>query len=85
MDVKQYEEIKGLIDKANTEALKAQGALDSIKKDWQEKYGLDDINAVEEHLDALQQELAKLEDRKNTVFRTLVESEDWDKIKEELS
>ena len=43
MELKEVERIKDLINKNEIEKAKAQGVKESIKKQWKEKFGTDDV------------------------------------------
>ena len=46
MELKEVERIKDLINKNEIEKAKAQGVKESIKKQWKEKFGTDDVEEI---------------------------------------
>lgn len=77
--------IKSLINKSKLESAKSEGRMESIKKGWKEKYGFDSVNKANEKLEELKQELENSTNRLNKVYNELLESQDWDKLEEELN
>lgn len=84
MDLKQVEKIKDLINKNEIEKAKAQGVKESIKKQWKEKFGTDDVEEIKGKLQGMQDELNKSNKRIQTLTDKLFDSYDWDKLEEEL-
>ena len=84
MDTDEVIRIKEIIKKAQEESLKAQGAIDSIKKEWKEKYGTDDVSQIKKLLSENIDKLEVLRSRKTTVYDELVKSCDWDALSEKL-
>ena len=84
MDLKEVTRIKDLINKNEIEKAKAQGVKESIKKQWKEKFGTDDINKVKEKLQEMQCEFDNSNKRLQTLTDKLFNSYDWDKLEEEL-
>ena len=84
MELKEVERIKDLIDKNEIEKAKAQGVKESIKKQWKEKFGTDDVNEVKVKLQEMQGELDNSNKRLQTLSEKLFNSYDWDKLEEEL-
>lgn len=84
MDLKEVTRIKDLINKNEIEKAKAQGVKESIKKQWKEKFGTDDVNKVKEKLQEMQGELDNSNKRLQTLTDKLFDSYDWDKLEEEL-
>ena len=72
--------IKELISKAESESLKSQGALDTIKAKWQELYGTDDIEVIKSKKEEMLSQLEKLETRRNVVYDSIVNAHDWEKL-----
>lgn len=84
MELKEVERIKDLINKNEIEKAKAQGVKESIKKQWKEKFGTDDVNEVKVKLQEMQGELDNSNKRLQTLSEKLFNSYDWDKLEEEL-
>jgi hypothetical protein len=84
MDLKEVTRIKDLINKNEIEKAKAQGVKESIKKQWKEKFGTDDVNKVKEKLQEMHGELDNSNKRLQTLTDKLFDSYDWDKLEEEL-
>lgn len=84
MELKEVERIKDLINKNEIEKAKAQGVKESIKKQWKEKFGTDDVNEVKGKLQEMQDELDNSNKRLQTLADKLFNSYDWDKLEEEL-
>lgn len=84
MKTSEMERIKYLIKTAELEQAKAQGAKDNIKADWKKKYGFETLEEAKEKLEELSAEVEKNEKKKEKLMNELNESQDWDKIEEEL-
>lgn len=84
MDLKEVTRIKDLINKNEIEKAKAQGVKESIKKQWEEKFGTDDVEQIKGKLRAMQDELDGANKRLQTLTDKLFDSYDWDKLEEEL-
>ncbi len=84
MELKEVERIKDLINKNEIEKAKAQGVRESIKKQWKEKFGTDDVNEIKEKLQEMQSELENSNKRLQTLENKLFSSYDWDKLEEDL-
>lgn len=84
MNSNEIERIKELIQKAELEKAKAQGAKDSIKAEWKKKYGFETVEEAREKLNELNSELEKNEKKKEKLMNEILESQDWDEIEDEL-
>lgn len=84
MKLEQVQRIKEIIDRAEIEKAKAEGAIESIKKKWKETFGTDDINQVEIELEKLMKEKERLEARIKSIKDELVSAYDWESIADEL-
>lgn len=84
MKVSEIERIKELIKTAELEQAKAQGAKDSIKAEWKKKYGFETLEEAKAKLEEISSNLEKNEKKKEKLMNELNESQDWDKIEEEL-
>lgn len=84
MNLKEVERIKDLINKNEIEKAKAQGVKESIKKQWKEKFGTDDVNEIKVKLQEMQDELDGANKRLEKLTEKLFNSYDWDKLEEEL-
>ena len=84
MELKEVERIKDLINKNELEKAKAQGVKESIKKQWKEKFGTDDVEEIKGKLQEMQGELDNSNKRLETLSNKLFDSYDWDKLEEEL-
>ena len=84
MELKEVERIKDLINKNEIEKAKAQGVKESIKKQWKEKFGTDDVEEIKGKLQEMQCELDNSNKRLETLSNKLFDSYDWDKLEEEL-
>lgn len=84
MKVSEVERIKDLIKTAELEQAKAQGAKDSIKAEWKKKYGFETLEEAKEKLKELNAGVEKNEKKKEKLMTELSESQDWDKIEDEL-
>ena len=84
MGLKEVERIKDLINKNEIEKAKAQGVKESIKKQWKEKFGTDDVEEIKGKLQEMQGELDNSNKRLETLSNKLFDSYDWDKLEEEL-
>lgn len=84
MKTSEFENIKDLIQRAEVEKAKSQGVKDSIKSEWKKKYGFETLEEAKDKLKELENEFNKNENRKEKLMNELVESQDWEKIEEEL-
>lgn len=84
MKTSEMERIKDLIKTAELEQAKAQGAKDNIKADWKKKYGFETLEEAKAKLEEISSNLEKNEKKKEKLMNELNESQDWDKIEEEL-
>ena len=84
MNLKEVERIKALINKNEIEKAKAQGVKESIKKQWKEKFGTDDVDEIKNKLQEMQGELDNSNKRLETLGDKLFNSYDWDKLEEDL-
>lgn len=84
MDADDVVRIKELIRKAEAESLKAQGAIDSIRKQWKEEYGTDDPSEIAKEYDKLNEEYETLKKRQDDVYEKLSTAVDWDDIAKRL-
>lgn len=84
MKVSEFENIKNLIQKAEVEKAKAQGVKENIKGEWKKKYGFETLEEAKEKLNELNSDYNKNENRKEKLMNELEESQDWEKIEEEL-
>ena len=84
MELKEVERIKDLINKNELEKAKAQGVKESIKKQWKEKFGTDDVEEIKGKLQEMHGELDNSNKRLETLSNKLFNSYDWDKLEEEL-
>lgn len=84
MELKEVERIKDLINKNELEKAKAQGVKESIKKQWKEKFGTDDVEEIKGKLQEMQGELDNSNKRLERLVDKLFDSYDWDKLEEEL-
>ena len=84
MELKEVERIKDLINKNEIEKAKAQGVKESIKKQWKEKFGTDDVEEIKGKLQEMQGELDNSNKRLETLSNKLFNSYDWGKLEEEL-
>lgn len=84
MELKEVERIKDLINKNEIEKAKAQGVKESIKKQWKEKFGTDDVEEIKGKLQEMQGELDNSNKRLETLSNKLFDSYDWNKLEEEL-
>ena len=85
MDSNEIERIKNLIQKAETQKAKAEGVIEKIKFEWKEKYGTDDISVIRNKLEELESELESSNERIESIYNKLLESNDWDKLEQELN
>jgi len=84
MKVNDIEKIKDLIKDAELEQAKAQGAKDNIKAEWKKKYGFETLEEAKEKLEELSAGVEKNEKKKEKLMDELSDSQDWDKIEDEL-
>lgn len=85
MDSRRFEEIKDLISKAEIENAKAQGKIDSIKKEWLREYGTDDIDEIKKIYKDLEDKKIALENKMNELWNKLESSCDWEELEKKLN
>lgn len=85
MNVDEVMKIKETIKRAQEEALKAQGAIDTIEKDWKETYGTSNIDEINALLLDYTNKLQSLEKKKEIVENDLLNACDWEEVKRKLS
>jgi chromosome segregation ATPase len=79
LDIKR---IKGLIQDAEMAAAKAQGALESIQKKWEESYGDGALSTAESKLEELEKLIQKQEQKKEKLEKELESLYDWDSLED---
>ena len=84
MDVEKVNEIKDLISKCEIESAKAQGIIESIKKQWKAEFGTDDEKEIEKKLEELKTEFVQSSERLESLYCKLVDSYDWEQLEDEL-
>lgn len=84
MKTSEFENIKNLIQRAEVEKTKAQGAKENIKSEWKKKYGFETLEEAEEKLNELNSEYDKNEKKKEKLMDELSELQDWEEIESEL-
>ena len=84
MKTDEVSRIKDLIGMTELEQAKAQGAKDNIKAGWKKEYGCETVEEAKEKLEELIAEQKKNQTRKDKLINELSESQDWDKIEDEL-
>lgn len=78
MDTKTFEAIKTKVDTLKQKQAKAEGAMESIKADWQKNYETDDIGELESKLAELQEDLEADEADRDKVFEELRSLYKWE-------
>lgn len=76
--------IQNLIKKAELESAKAEGQIESIKKEWNKRYGFDSVDEAESKLNELNDKLASLNDKVESLTNDLLTSQNWDELEKEL-
>jgi uncharacterized coiled-coil protein SlyX len=84
MDVKRFNEIKGLIAQAEIQSAKAKGVIESIEFEWEKEFGTSDVQEIESILEEKRVEYKKAQERLETLYQKLVDSYDWGKLEERL-
>ena len=84
MDIEKVNEIKNLISKCEIESAKAQGIIESIKKQWKAEFGTDDEKEIEQKLQELKAEFVQSNERLESLYCKLVDSYDWEQLEDEL-
>ncbi len=84
MNVKDVERIQGIISEAEIKSAKAQGSLDSVKKQWKELFGKDDIASAKAYLESLKADIEKTQKECEELYNELMQCADWDALEEEL-
>jgi uncharacterized coiled-coil protein SlyX len=84
MDVKRFNEIKGLIAQAEIQSAKAKGVIESIESEWEKEFGTSDVQEIESILEEKRAEYKKAQERLNDLYDKLLESYDWERLEEDL-
>lgn len=84
MDVKRFNEIKGLIAQAEIQSAKAKGVIESIESEWEKEFETSDIQKIESILEEKRAEYKKAQERLETLYEKLADSYDWGKLEERL-
>ena len=84
MDLREFERIKVVIKKAELESAKAQGAVDSIKREWKAEFGTDNIEDIKAKLNELCEERDLMKERLDNLYDKLENSCDWNALAREL-
>jgi flagellar biosynthesis/type III secretory pathway protein FliH len=81
MDVKRFEEIKGLVAKAELREARAQGVIESIQKGWKEGYGFSTLEEAKKKHEELVEQLEGYTERQNSYYEKLLALCDWEALK----
>lgn len=84
MDTREFQRIKNIISEAELESAKSQGTKESIEKSWKEEYGFSTLEEAVEKKKELEEELELSNSRLDKLTAELENSQDWDKLEEEL-
>lgn len=84
MSVKEVERIKKLIQDAEIENAKSKGIIESIESEWEENFGTSDVKKIKQKLSEMKESLESSNNRLESIFDELQNSQDWDKIEEDL-
>lgn len=80
MDIQKVQEIKEKISNCEIESAKSKGVIESIEKEWKEKYGTSDINEIKKILEDLESQQKTTDERMEKLYQELVESYDWESV-----
>ena len=80
MTTGEFEQIKNRIAKEQENAMKAEGALDRIKQQLKQDFGIETDEQIQEKLTELEEKLEELNNRFNELTRKLESSVDWNSI-----
>jgi phosphotransferase system IIB component len=80
IDVKR---IKKLIQEAEIKSAKAQGVIDNLEKQWQERYGEGSVVVAKKKLAELREKIEKQERKKEELETELENLYDWDTLEED--
>lgn len=84
MTIEDIERIQNIISKAETQKARSEGVIEKIKSEWKEKYGTDDLSEIKKKLSEMESEIKTTSERKESLFQKLLDSNDWEKLEEEL-
>lgn len=84
MTIEDIGRIQNIISKAETQKARSEGVIEKIKSEWKEKYGTDDLSEIKKKLSEMESEIKTTSERKESLFQKLLDSNDWEKLEEEL-
>lgn len=84
MNIKEVEKIKELIQDAEIENAKSKGIIENIESEWEENFGTSDVKKIKDKLSEMKKALESSNERLEEIFNELQNSQDWDKIEEDL-
>lgn len=80
MTIKQFEELKEKIESLKEKKIKAIAIIENIEKKWKEQYGLKDIEKLNEKKIEIEENINKLEKKKNNILLKIEDIIDWKEI-----
>lgn len=80
MTIKQFEELKEKIESLKEKRIKAIAIIENIEKKWKEQYGLKDIEKLNEKKIEIEENINKLEKKKNNILLKIEDIIDWKEI-----
>jgi adenylate kinase family enzyme len=82
MTIKQFEALKEKFENLKNKKAKAEGKLETIEIEWDDKYGFTDIESANKKKNEIEKEIEKLEKKKENVIEKLENITDWEEIDE---
>ena len=80
MTIKEFEDIKGKINKLELDAASSKGKIESIESNWKKKYGFTSLEDAKKKRDEINKEITDKTDTRNKLMEKLQKSFDWDSI-----
>ena len=79
MNPNEFTELKSRIERAKTESIRSQGAIDQIKETWKQEYGFDTLEEAEKKLAEFEQQIVQKTERREILKKQLEEiiPEEW--------
>ena len=80
MTIKEFEDIKGKINKLELDAASSKGKIESIESNWKKKYGFTSLEDAKKKRDEINKEITDKTDTRNKLMEKLQNSFDWNSI-----
>lgn len=76
-EVRAFEQIKDKIEVLKSKKAKAEGAVETIEKEWESNYGFSTLEKAEEYLEGKKKEQAENDEQLDSLFKELNGLTNW--------